>query len=89
MRSPYFYILYASMLNMCGFPNGTSMCGACTGYAKPDYANIAHTFGARYAYLDAAFAEPARSHNLIDREAVHVDAADLARASLKLLRRAA
>ena len=70
-------------------PDPRAMCGACTGYAKPDYANIAHTFGARYAYLDAAFAEPARSHNLIDREAVHVDAADLARASLKLLRRAA
>ena len=66
----------------------TSACGgACLGYAKPDYANMAHTFGVRYAYFDASFVEPppvgAQPSN---RNSVHVDATELAIASLQLLK---
>ena len=66
-------------------PDPRHACGACDGYAKPDYANMAHTFGVRYAYLDAAFVSPPRNYNNVDRAAVHVDTNELMRAALLLL----
>ena len=67
-------------------PDPRRACGSCEGYAKPDYANIAHTFGLRYAYLDAVYIEPLNGPGQPnDRYDVHVNAKELAHASLLLL----
>ena len=56
----------------------------CGGYNKPDYANMAHTFGVRYAYYDPPYVEPPQSL-LLDRPSVLVNGAELARAARLLL----
>ena len=59
-------------------------CRVCVGYNKPSYANMAHSFGVRYAYYDPPYIEPPQSL-LLDRPSALVDAAELARAARLLL----
>ena len=62
---------------------------ACSSYSKAEYANLAHTFGLRWLYLDPLFIPPPQSFSPIDRSAVVVDAEELARVAEEVMQRAA